>query len=492
MTAETRSTVRLLLGWTPVDIAVADSNQTVLQYLRDQPQLKGSKEGCAEGDCGACTVVVGALKDGAIRYSAVNACILFLPAMDGKQILSVEQVADTELHPVQQALVELHGSQCGYCTPGIVNSLLCLNLNGGAADRQAIDDALIGNLCRCTGYGPIIEAAEKACSTELSAAWKTRIAAAQKQLLSWAADDQALALETRNGPYLAPKTPDQLAAALDAHPAATLVAGATDVGLWVTKLGRSLNPLISVAEVADLQSMRLTDSHLEIGAAVTYSEAHQALSEISESLGELVRRIGSRQVRNSGTIGGNIANGSPIGDMPPALIAMGASLVLRSRAGRREIPLQDFFIEYGKQDLRPGEFVGRVLVPRKLDTFRCYKVSKRFDQDITAVLGAFNIAIENGAVVSARIAYGGMAGVPARAVGCEAALTGKPWNMKTIETAKVALDADFKPMTDMRASAAYRTLAARNLLERFYLETQNPAVALELASRNHMKGLVDG
>jgi len=486
MTTETRSTVHLMLGWAPVEIDVGDSNQTLLQYLREDARLKGTKEGCAEGDCGACTVVIGEVQGDDVLYRAVNACILFLPALDGKQVLTVEQVANGGLHPVQQAMVELHGAQCGFCTPGIINSLLTLHLNQGAVDRQSIDDALAGNLCRCTGYGPIIDAAEKACATEINQDWKNRIAGARDQLLEWSQDTQYLAIETRNGPFVAPKTSDQLANVIADAPDATLVAGATDVGLWVTKMGRVLNPIVSLANVADLRSIEITDTHVNIGAGVTYSDAHEVLSDISESLGELVRRIGSRQVRNSGTIGGNIANGSPIGDMPPALIAMGAMLRLKSAAGTRELALEDFFIGYGKQDLKPGEFVERVLVPRQVEMFRCYKISKRFDQDITAVLGAFNLKIEAGVVVSARIAYGGMAGTPMRASACEAALTGAPWTMDMIENAKTAIDADFAPMTDMRASAAYRSLTARNLLERFYLETQNPAIPLELANRSRL------
>lgn len=489
MPTDVRSTIRFLLGWTPVEISVNDSNATLLQYLRDQARLKGTKEGCAEGDCGACTVVVGEPRNGEIHYSAVNACILFLPGMDGKQIIAVEHVGDPDIHPVQQAMIDLHGSQCGFCTPGIINSLLSLHLNGGAKSRQAIDDALIGNLCRCTGYGPIIDAAEKACNTEISSEWQARIDAARAQLVTWANDERPLCVETRNGPYLAPKTTEQLAVAVKDNPDATLVAGATDVGLWVTKMGRTLNPMISVCEVADLKTLRETGTHIDIGAAVSYSDAHNILSDISPSLGELVRRIGSRQVRNSGTVGGNIANGSPIGDMPPALIALGASLVLRSADGSRELALEDFFIDYGKQDLKPGEFVERVLVPKDASHLRCYKISKRFDQDITAVLGAFNIQIEDGLVASARIAFGGMAGVPARAKSCEAALLGQPWTMETVEQGKNAIDQDFNPMTDMRASASYRSLAARNLLERYYLESQSSGLPLELANRAQLAGL---
>ena len=496
MSSKTRSRVRFLLGWTLMEISVEDSNQTVLQYLRDQACLKGTKEGCSEGDCGACTLVVGDVVDGKIVYSSVNSCILFLPSLDGKQILTVESVADGTLHPVQQAMVDLHGSQCGFCTPGIIMSLLTLHLNGGAKHlnggiktRQAIDDALAGNLCRCTGYGPIIDAAEVACATPVDEVWQSRIQDAQAQLIAWSKDTAALKVEAKSGLYMAPKTPEQLATCLTDHPDVTLVAGATDVGLWVTKMGKRLNPIISLADVTDLKSIRATDTHLDIGACVTYSNAHAVLSDISPSLGELIRRIGSLQVRNSGTIGGNIANGSPIGDMPPALIAMGASVVLRSAQGEREVPLEDFFIEYGKQDIQPSEFVSRVLVPRDVDTFRCYKVTKRFDQDISAVLGAFNLCIEAGIVTSARVAFGGMAGTPARASACEVALIGRPWNIKTIELAQTGLDNDFAPMSDMRASAQYRSLAARNLLERFYLEMQNPTIPLELANRSALGGL---
>jgi len=483
MSSITRSTVRFLLGWTPVELNVKNSNQTVLQYLRDQARLKGTKEGCAEGDCGACTLVVGEVVDGKIFYSAVNSCILFLPSLDGKQILTVETLLNGALHPIQQTIIDLHGSQCGFCTPGIMMSLLSMHLNGAAKSRIAIDDALVGNLCRCTGYGPIIDAAEIICKTPIDAEWKARISLAEEQLIDWSNDAGVLKIETNLCSYIAPNTQDQLMESLIDYPDAMLVSGATDVGLWVTKMGKRLSLVISLSEVTELKSISKTDNYLDIGAGVTYSNAHEALSQISYSLGQLIRRIGSRQVRNKGTIGGNIANGSPIGDMPPALIAMGAMVVLCSVKGKREIPLEDFFIEYGKQNLHSGEFVSRILVPRQVYTFRCYKVSKRFDQDISAVLGAFNIHIDEEIVISACIAFGGMAGIPARAALCEATLIGRTWNTETITLAQRALDKDFTPMTDMRASSEYRSLVARNLLERFYLETQN-LNPIELANRS--------
>jgi xanthine dehydrogenase small subunit len=486
-----RSKVRFLLGWEPVEVDVGDVHQTVLQYLRTEAHLTGSKEGCAEGDCGACSVIVGECVNGATNYRAVNGCILFLPGLDGKQILTVEHMDLGDLHPVQSAMVDLHGAQCGFCTPGIIMSLIAHQLNEGGQERFQIDNALAGNLCRCTGYGPIIDAAKMALSSPVSAEWSDALGRSQKQLIDWARDDQVLSIENDNGRYIAPTSSAQLNTILADCPDATIVAGATDVGLWVTKHGRRLDPIVSLGAVRDIKNITEADDHIEIGAGVTYAEAEVALSALSESLGELVRRIGSTQVRNSGTVCGNIANGSPIGDMPPALIALGATLVLSSAGGRRELPLEDYFIEYGKQDRRAGEFVFSVRIPKPSARFRCYKISKRFDQDISSVLGAFQVEIKGDKVVSAKVAFGGMAATPKRATGCEAALVGAEWTSETIDRAKAALDQDFTPMTDARASKSYRSLAARNLLERFFVESQNPGMTLELADRRQIDGVVE-
>ncbi len=467
--------IRFLLGDEPRKVAGLDPNLTVLRYLREQEGLCGTKEGCAEGDCGACTVVLGEEVDGRLRHRAVNACIQFLPTLQGKQLIAVEHLkaADGSLHPVQQALVESHGSQCGFCTPGFVMSLFALYRDGGARDRGVIDDALAGNLCRCTGYGPIVAAAR--C---MGAGDDGDEAAVLAQLASFD-DGEALALE---GGYFAPRTADDLAARLLAYPEATILAGGTDVGLWVTKQHRRLEPIVYVGAVAELRRLEVTAERIEIGAAVTYSEAHRAIAEAYPDFGEVIRRLGSRQIRNLGTIGGNIANGSPIGDSPPPLIALDARLVLRRGDARREIALEDFFIAYGQQDLEPGEFVETVILPRQASDwrFRCYKVSKRFDQDITAVLGAFNLKLEGGRVAAARICYGGMAATPKRASACEAVLTGAPWSEATLSRARDALAQDFAPIGDMRASAAYRLQVARNLLTKVYVETSEPATATRL------------
>ncbi|SLN75985.1 xanthine dehydrogenase small subunit [Oceanibacterium hippocampi] len=481
-----RRHIRFHLNGEARELEAAPPTLTLLQYLREHEGLVGTKEGCAEGDCGACTVTVGELVDGAVQYRALNACILFIGALDGKSVTTVEGVraADGALHPAQAALVERHGSQCGFCTPGFVMSLYTAYRQGGVADRAAVNDLLAGNLCRCTGYGPIIDAALEMRGRPAPAGEAER-AAAEKAALEAMADDQTLATEAPEGRFFAPASADELARLYGEHPEAVIVAGATDVGLWVTKLHRRLETVLYLGRVRELKDISVRDGRLEIGAGVTYADAHAVLAEHFPDFGELIRRLGARQVREAGTIGGNIANGSPIGDSPPALIALGATLVLRKGAARREIPLESFFIDYGKQDRAPGEFVERIRVP--LDgageRLRCYKLSKRFDQDISAVCGCFNIAIVDGRVTSARIAYGGVAAVPKRARAVEAALEGAAWNEATIEAAVAAYDRDFSPISDMRATAGYRLLAAKNMLRRCWHESHAPLAETRLVGR---------
>jgi xanthine dehydrogenase small subunit len=465
--------IRFLLDGEVQEVRGANPTTTLLEHLRGPLRRTGTKEGCAEGDCGSCTVLVGEGEGEAVAWRAVNACIQFLPMLHGKALMTVESlVKDDALHPVQQAMVEKHGSQCGFCTPGIVMSLYARAV--GAKGAQApVGEVLAGNLCRCTGYGPIIEVAkgvtaEAAPAVDLSAV-------SDETMLALSFQDEVHGV-TRT--WLSPRTVDELADAYLQHPDATIVAGATDVGLWVTKQRRPLPTLISVSEVAELKTIQETPDDLRIGAGVRYVDAIDVLARLYPELGVMMRRLGSTQVRNSGTIGGNIANGSPIGDMPPALIAAGATLVLRRGGERRELPLEAFFLEYGKQDRRPGEFVEAVVVP-KLPAgriFKVFKLSKRFDQDISAVCGAFSLAIEDSVVTGARIAFGGMAGTPKRASACEAALVGQSWSEATVEAAMAALDTDYAPMSDMRASATYRALAARNMLRKVFLESATPEV----------------
>jgi xanthine dehydrogenase small subunit len=458
-----------------------DPATTLLQYLRRAKRLTGTKEGCAEGDCGACTVVVGVRDGDSVRRRAVNACILLLPMLEGRSVTTVEHLAGPggALHPAQQALVDGHGSQCGFCTPGFVMSLYAMHL-GETGDTPA-DDVLAGNLCRCTGYGPIVKAAREMRGLPSSPSDAERLAQ-EAAALAEIAHDETVALQHEGRRFFAPASLDEFAQFYECFQDAHIVAGATDLGLWVTKLHRDIGTLIWTGRVREMQTIREQGGALHIGAGVTWSELIAPLGRHVPDFAELLRRFGSVQVRNTATIGGNIANGSPIGDGPPALIALDARLVLRKGKGRRTIALEDYFLGYGRQDRQPGEFVEAIEVPLPADPaqLKCYKISKRFDQDISAVCGCFNIQIKAGTVVSARIAYGGMAATPKRATAVEAALLGRPWTLATATAALRAFDADFTPISDMRASAAYRAQAAKNLLLRCFHETQGHAAATRL------------
>ncbi|MCT8330335.1 xanthine dehydrogenase small subunit [Albidovulum sediminis] len=448
--------IAFLLNGTPVRVSADNPTRTLLDWLREGRGLTGTKEGCNEGDCGACTVMV--TDDAGTR--ALNACILFLPQLHGKAVRTVEGLTGPkgELHPVQKAMVDKHGSQCGFCTPGFVMSMAAAQANG-ATDH---DDYLAGNLCRCTGYAPIIRAAEAVAGTPVP---------------TWVQDSPASA-----GPApFAPASSDELAAWYAAHPDATLIAGATDVGLWVTKELRDLPEVAFLHACVDLQRIATVPGGLRIGAGVTIAALRKAVQSSHPTLAELLRRFASEQVRGAATIGGNIANGSPIGDTPPALIAMDATLHLRRGDTRREMPLEAFFLDYRKQDRAKGEFVEAVTIPDAAPDLACYKLSKRFDQDISAVCGCFNITREGGRVTAARIAFGGMAGTPKRAASVEAALVGRDWTLATIEAALPAFARDFTPMTDMRASASYRLETAQNMLVRHFHESAGtPASVLEV------------
>ncbi len=452
--------VSFLLNGDPVRLENASPTTTLLDWLRAERRLTGTKEGCNEGDCGACTVMVS----DAHGSRAVNACILLLPQLDGKAVRTVEGIAgpDGSLHPVQQAMIDHHASQCGFCTPGFVVSLAVAHKTG----RRDYDDVLAGNLCRCTGYAPILRAAHGASDAPVP---------------DWMDDDLTRLTPAGGGnDAFLPDTADALAAWYLENPDATLVGGATDVGLWITKRLQDLEKVAFLASVDDLKQIEIGDDEIRVGAAVTVAEFATAIAPHHPSLGELLRRFGSLQVRNAGTVGGNIANGSPIGDSPPALIALGARLHLRRGDARRDMPLEDFFIAYGKQDRARGEFVEAVSIPRQPDRLKCYKLSKRFDQDISAVCGCFSIRLDGGKVASARIAFGGMAATPKRAAAVEAALIAKPWTKATIQAGMAAFAQDFSPLSDMRASAQYRLDAARNMLMRYYLEDiGTPANVLE-------------
>ncbi|MDE1146935.1 MAG: xanthine dehydrogenase small subunit [Azospirillaceae bacterium] len=485
-----RRTIRFLLGEELRELTDVDPTLTVLDWLRGAERRIGTKEGCAEGDCGACTVVVGRLVDGAVRYEAINACIRFVATLDGCQLLTVEHLRrpDGGLHPVQQAMVDCHGSQCGFCTPGFVMSMYALDRAEACPDEGRIDDALAGNLCRCTGYAPIVAAARRLAETERAPDHIDAALPTVTRALTALADARVVETGRDGRRFLAPATVDQLADLVLAEPGATIVSGATDVGLWVTKHQKVLPTIIYTGRVTDLAQVRDGGDALELGAGVTFTAAKAALGALHPDLGELLRRVGAEQVRNAGTIGGNIANGSPIGDTPPALIALGASLTLRRGAARRTLALEDFFLAYGKQDRLPGEFVESVTVPKPDpgDRFAAYKISKRFDQDISALCACFLVTVDGDSIVTrARLAYGGMAGTPKRATVAEAALVGRPWDAAAALAAKAALAQDFAPLSDWRASATYRLTVAGNLLLKFQVESSPDAPATRVLAGRH-------
>ena len=475
---EVANAICFLLNGEEITLTDVAPDLTLLDWLRLERRLRGSKEGCAEGDCGACTVLVGRLMGDEIIYDSVTACIRFVGSLHGTHVVTVEHLRGENgaLHPVQQAMVDHHGSQCGFCTPGFVMSLYGLWMRDPNPSRSAIEKALQGNLCRCTGYAPIIRAGE-AMGTygkpQGDPLWAERIVV--KDRIRAIHDGRRVEIGEGDQRIIIPASLDDFAAVYEANPEARIVAGSTDVGLWVTKFMRPIGPVIFIGHLQELKRIAENDSEVRFYAGVSYSEALPVITANFPQLGELWDRIAGEQIRNMGTIGGNIANGSPIGDTPPPFVALGAKLHLRKGEHRREIKLEDYFLAYGKQDRQPGEFVESVTLPLLPagEKFAAYKISKRRDEDISALCGAFRVFVNDaGTVGMARIAFGGMAATPKRAKAVEAALIGKPWTMETVEAVVAQFAEDYQPISDMRASADYRMLAAQNLLKRFFLWTQ--------------------
>jgi xanthine dehydrogenase small subunit len=467
-----RNTIRFYRRGRLIERSDLPPDRTLLDYLRLDERATGTKEGCAEGDCGACTVVLRRLREGRVVYEPVNACIMLAGQADGSDVIAVEDIADGDLHPVQQAMVEKHGSQCGFCTPGFVMALFALYHRSGTADRARVVEAISGNLCRCTGYRPIVEAGIEACMGEADDRFTRDESDTAKRLRS-IADDQDIVVGSDTRFFAAPASVESLAALYLKHPDATLVAGTTDVGLWITKELRDLPKLIWLGRATGLDTIEDGGDKLRIGATARIEDGTSALTAIDSDLGELIRRFAGRQIRNAATVGGNIANGSPIGDMPPALMALGATLELQQGDKTRTLPLEDFFLDYKKQDRAPGEFVRAVTISKlgKDEHFRCFKLSKRYEQDISAVMGAVKLRLDGDKIAEARIAFGGMAGTPRRAMATEAKLNGLAVkDEKAVATALAAMADDFNPLSDMRASADYRLEAATALVAKAIAE----------------------
>ena len=496
--AQNNDSIRFILDGEVITVENVDPTRTVLQFLREDLGRTGTKEGCAEGDCGACTVVLVELDRTGERLAvrAVNSCIQFLPTLDGRELLTVESLRnkDGALHPVQQAMVDCHGSQCGYCTPGFVMSLFAQYKNASNPTRREIDDALAGNLCRCTGYQPIIDAAQKMYEYDhsqqddwlmLADSGNSEAGGEEKnKITALKALDRKQSLSITHGDRVfdAPQSVDELADLLQKNPAAYLLAGGTDIGLWVTKQHRTLQQIAYIGRVQGLADIKLADGVLDIGAAATLSDAMPVLDEYFPQLHDLFARFASPPIRNAGTLGGNVANGSPIGDSMPALLVLDAQLLLRKGGSTRELPLDQFYLGYQENALAEGEFVERIRI-RLIDDdviLRSYKISKRFDQDISAVCGAYLLRLDGAKVANVRIAYGGLAAIPARATASESQLAGGPWNEDAVRDAMQTLTKDFQPISDMRSSAKYRRKVSQNLLYRFWLDVSDGEIATDV------------
>ena len=479
MASSQNQIIRFIVNGKPVAVYDADPSQSILSYLRENLHLTGTKEGCAEGDCGACTVVLAELdnrSDAKLSLKAINACMQFVPTLAGKALFTVEGLRQKNgaLHPVQQAMINSHGSQCGFCTPGFIMSLWSLYLehsnSSNRPSQRAIRTALSGNLCRCTGYKPILAAAEQMFDLPPVTFEQAELIKQLKILR----DNPTSEYTYAGTSFYTPRRLQDLLQLRANQPQATLLAGSTDISIWVNKQQRDLGNIIYLSEVEELKTIEKNEQHLYIGAAVSLNDAYATLNEYYPQLQELWLRFASPPIRNTGTLCGNVANGSPIGDSMPWLLALSAQVVIRSQQQQRTIALEELYLDYMENSLREDEIIQALLVPlpKTSHIFRTYKISKRYDSDISSVCAAFRLQLEQDKIIAARVAYGGMAAIPKRALNCEQALVNASWCETTARNAMQALLQDYSPLSDARASSDNRYQTAQNLLYRFYLETR--------------------
>ncbi len=457
-----------------VEIKNPDPNETLLNYVRTKLKKTGTKEGCAEGGCGACTIVLGELKDDKINYSSINSCIMFLPTLHGKQLILVEDLVskDGSLHPVQQAMVNYHGSQCGFCTPGFVMSLFSMFKNYPRFNENLIKDTISGNLCRCTGYQPIIKAAKSLNSKNKNDQFtksKNDIIKLLKKI-----NNESIIIYKKNKKYFAPRYVQELKKILKQNINSHLLSGGTDLSLVITKERKDIDSIIYMNSISELNYIKNNNKYIEVGASTPLSKFENYIEKYYSDFTSVLKRYGSVQIRNTATIAGNIATASPIGDTLPLLLSLDAKIVLKSVKKIKIVPLSSFFIDYRKTRLKAGQFIESIRIPLfPKNIFKAYKISKRFDDDISSVCASFNVQLINKKIKNIRIAYGGMASIPKRAKYCEKILLNSHINEQVINKAKKALEQDFKPISDMRASAKYRLIVAKNLLQKCFLEIMN-------------------
>ena len=465
------NTIRFIHSEKVVEISNPDPNETLLNFVRTKLKKTGTKEGCAEGGCGACTVVLGELKDNNINYTAVNSCITFLPTLTGKQLILVEDLIskDNSLHPVQEAMVKCHGSQCGFCTPGFVMSLFSMFKNYSKLKEDIIKDSIAGNLCRCTGYKPIIKAAKSLrTKNKIDHFYKNK-----KKTISQLKKikNQSIAIYNRDKRYFAPRYISEFKKILKKNLNSYLLSGGTDLSLLVTKDRKDINSIIYMNSIKELNYIKNNKEFIEVGATTPLIEFEIYIKKYYPDFNKILRRYGSTQIRNVATIAGNIATASPIGDNLPLLLALDSKVVLQGIKKNKILPINDFFISYRKTKLKPGQFIHSIRIPiPDNNIFKAYKISKRFDDDISSVCAAFNLKIEKQKIINVKIAYGGMSAIPKRATYCEKVLLNSSITKEVIEKAKNALEKDFVPVSDMRASRNYRNVVAKNLLEKCFLE----------------------
>ena len=467
----TSNIIKFVYGNQIIQIQNPNPNETVLSYIRTKLRKTGTKEGCAEGGCGACTIVLGELKKGRIIYKAINACIAFIPTLAGKQLVLVENLVsdDGSLHPVQEAMVNYHGSQCGFCTPGFVMSLFAMYKNYSFFEDNVIKDSISGNLCRCTGYRPIIDAAKslnKISKFDFFKKNQQRFISLLKKI-----KHKNIVISNKNKKYFAPSNVNELIKTLKQHPNSKLLSGGTDVSLVVTKERKDLDSLIYMNSIDELNYIRKNDNYIEVGATTPLIDFESFIKKYFPDFAQILKRYGSTQIRNVCTIAGNIATASPIGDTLPLLLSLDSQIIIKDKDKTKILPLNGFFINYRKTKLKRGQFIHSIRIPLLLkNIFKAYKISKRIDDDISSVCASFNVEFKNNKVKKIRIAYGGMANIPKRAINCEKILLNSSLSDNIINKAKKSLEKDFKPITDARASQKYRMEVAKNLLEKCFLE----------------------